>query len=47
MGDKETKYGVGTQTVTCDPAKVVVSGTGITSSAVGVHEISAAMVKIN
>lgn len=46
-GTKETKYGVGAQTVTCDPAKLVVSGIAITSTAVGMHEISGAMIKLN
>jgi type VI secretion system secreted protein VgrG len=46
-GTQKTVMGVGTQTVTCDTAKVETSGAGITASAVGVHEISGAMVKIN
>jgi type VI secretion system secreted protein VgrG len=46
-GTQKTVMGVGTQTVTCDTAKVATSGAGISATAVGVHEISGAMVKIN
>jgi type VI secretion system secreted protein VgrG len=46
-GTQKTVIGVGAQTVTCDTAKVVTSGAGISATAVGVHEISGAMVKIN
>ncbi|MGF1581036.1 MAG: type VI secretion system Vgr family protein [Gemmataceae bacterium] len=46
-GTKQTQIGVGAQTVTCDPAKVVTSGAGIAATAVGVHEITGALVKIN
>lgn len=46
-GTQEVKAGVATQTVTCDPSQVTTSGAAITSSAVGVHQISGALVKIN
>ena len=46
-GTQEVKAGVGAQTVTCNPQKVQVSGAGVSASAVGVHEISGALVKIN
>jgi type VI secretion system secreted protein VgrG len=43
----EAKLGVGNQNVTCDKTKVGVSGAAINSSAVGMHEITGAVVKIN
>jgi type VI secretion system secreted protein VgrG len=46
-GTRQTVMGVSSQTVTCDTAKVATSGAGISATAVGVHEISGAMVKIN
>jgi type VI secretion system secreted protein VgrG len=46
-GTQEVKAGVVTQTVTCDTSQVTTSGAGITSSAVGVHQITGALVKIN
>jgi type VI secretion system secreted protein VgrG len=46
-GTQKTVIGVGAQTVTCDPAQVATSGAAISATAVGVHEISGAMVKIN
>ena len=46
-GNQQVMAGVASQTVTCDTAKVTVSAAGITSTAVGVHEISGALVKIN
>lgn len=46
-GKTEAKMGVGNQNVSCDPAKVAVSGAAINSSATGVHEITGALVKIN
>ncbi|MGE0761020.1 MAG: type VI secretion system Vgr family protein [Pirellulaceae bacterium] len=46
-GKTEAKLGVGNQNVACDPAKVAVSGAAINASAVGVHEITGALVKIN
>jgi type VI secretion system secreted protein VgrG len=46
-GTQTASMGVGRQSMTCDTAKVLVSGAGITATAVGVHEISGAMVKIN
>ena len=39
--------GVGGQSVTCDQSKVAVSGAGVNASAVGIHEITGAVVKIN
>jgi len=46
-GTKEVKTGVGMQSVTCDTAKLSTSGTSISQSAVGTHEITGAIVKIN
>ena len=46
-GTEETKIGVATQTVTCNTSEVATSGAGVKATAVGVHEISGAMVKIN
>jgi type VI secretion system secreted protein VgrG len=46
-GGQEAKIGVGSQQMTLDPAKVNVSGAAINSSAVGMHEIAGALVKIN
>ena len=46
-GTQEVKMGVGAQSVTCDTAQVATSGTAVKATAVGVHEISGAMVKIN
>lgn len=41
------KVGVGNQNVVCDTQKVATSGAAINSSAVGMHEITGALVKIN
>ncbi len=46
-GKAEAKFGVSSQVVKCDPAKVTISGSLITSAATGIHEISGALVKIN
>lgn len=46
-GGQEAKFGVGNQQITCDVAKVNTSGAAINSSAVGMHEIAGALVKIN
>jgi type VI secretion system secreted protein VgrG len=46
-GGDEAKIGVGNQQMTCDKAKVSVSGAAINASAVGTHEITGALVKIN
>lgn len=46
-GDQEVKTGVGSQSITCNKAKVETSGAAINSSAVGMHEITGAVVKIN
>jgi type VI secretion system secreted protein VgrG len=47
LGGKTAKLGVGPQNVVCDTQKVNVSGAAINSSAVGMHEITGALVKIN
>jgi type VI secretion system secreted protein VgrG len=46
-GGDEAKVGVGNQQMTCDKTKVNVSGAAINSSAVGMHELTGALVKIN
>ena len=46
-GGQEAKFGVGNQQITCDVSKVNTSGAAINSSAVGMHEIAGALVKIN
>ncbi len=46
-GGNSVKVGVGNQNVTCDKQKVATSGAAINSSAVGMHEITGALVKIN
>jgi type VI secretion system secreted protein VgrG len=46
-GTQEVKSAVGTQSVTCDTQKVGTSGAKINSTAVGMHEISGALIKIN
>jgi type VI secretion system secreted protein VgrG len=46
-GGDEAKIGVGNQQMTCDKTKVNVSGAAINASAVGMHEITGALVKIN
>jgi type VI secretion system secreted protein VgrG len=46
-GTEEVKAGVGTQNVTLNTAKVEVGGAGITESAVGVYEMSGAIIKLN
>jgi type VI secretion system secreted protein VgrG len=46
-GMKEVKIGVGAQSVTCDVSQVSTSGAMISASAVGTHEITGALVKIN
>jgi len=46
-GGDEAKLGVGSNAITCDKAKVNSSGAAISASAVGMHEISGALVKIN
>jgi type VI secretion system secreted protein VgrG len=46
-GDDELKVGVGSQQITCDKQKVNTSGAAINTSAVGMHEITGALVKIN
>jgi type VI secretion system secreted protein VgrG len=46
-GGKESKIGVGGQNSVYNTEKVATSGAGITSTAVGEHNISGAVVKIN
>ncbi|MBX6315305.1 MAG: hypothetical protein IRY99_20695, partial [Isosphaeraceae bacterium] len=46
-GTDTAAMGVGNQSVTCDKQQVATSGAAISSSAVGKHEISGAVVKIN
>jgi type VI secretion system secreted protein VgrG len=46
-GGDEAKFGVGNQQMTCDKTKVSVSGAAINATAVGTHEITGALVKIN
>jgi type VI secretion system secreted protein VgrG len=46
-GTDQTVTGVGNQTVTCDKQQVAVAGAAISSAAVGKHEISGAVVKLN
>jgi len=46
-GGTEVKMGVATQNVTCDKQKTAVGGAAINASAVGMHEITGAVVKIN
>jgi type VI secretion system secreted protein VgrG len=46
-GGAEVTMGVSHQTVTCDKTTVTVSGAAITSSAVGMHDITGAVVRIN
>ncbi|HMJ66221.1 MAG TPA: type VI secretion system tip protein TssI/VgrG, partial [Candidatus Binatia bacterium] len=46
-GGTEAKLGVGSQNIVCNASKTAVSGAAINSSAVGMHEISGALVKIN
>jgi len=47
IGTQEVKLGVGTQTVTLNNQEVASAGAGIKAAAIGVHEISGALVKIN
>jgi type VI secretion system secreted protein VgrG len=47
LGGDTAKLGVGHQNIICDKAKANVSGAAINSSAVGMHEITGALVKIN
>jgi type VI secretion system secreted protein VgrG len=46
-GSQEAKLGTGSQNITTDVAKTAISGAAINSSAVGMHEITGAVVKIN
>ena len=43
----QAKLGVGNQNITCDKTKTALAGAAINSSAVGMHEITGALVKIN
>lgn len=47
FGSDSVKTGVGNQIVACNKQNVTTSGAAINSSAVGLHEISGALVKIN
>ncbi|HWQ33705.1 MAG TPA: type VI secretion system tip protein TssI/VgrG [Blastocatellia bacterium] len=47
IGTQEVKSGVGAQTVTLDRQKVTTSGTAISTTAVGTHELSGALIKLN
>ena len=47
LGAQTVKMGVGNQNVICDVQKVAISGAGINANAVGMHNISGAVVKIN
>ncbi len=47
IGTNEVKMGVKTQNVTYNTQKVTTSGAAITTTAVGVHELSGALIKIN
>jgi type VI secretion system secreted protein VgrG len=47
QGGDETKIGVGNQNTAYDKSKVTTSGAGISSNAVGEHDITGAIVKIN
>jgi type VI secretion system secreted protein VgrG len=46
-GGESAKMGVGNQNVVCDKQKVATSGAAVNTSAVGMHEITGAVVKIN
>jgi type VI secretion system secreted protein VgrG len=46
-GGETATLGVGHQNVVCDKTRVALSGAAINSSAVGMHEINGALVKIN
>jgi type VI secretion system secreted protein VgrG len=46
-GTDEVSMGVGSQNVKCDKQQVATSGAAISSSAMGKHEISGAVVKLN
>lgn len=46
-GSDKVAMGVGSSNVTCDKQKVATSGAAINASAVGMHELSGAVVKIN
>lgn len=47
VGAQTVKAGVGNQNVVCDVQKVAISGAGINANAIGMHNISGAVVKIN
>lgn len=47
LGGQTVKVGVGNQNMICDVQKVAISGAGINANAVGMHNISGAVVKIN
>ncbi len=47
VGSTTAKMGVGSQTITCSTAKIDTTGSAITTAAVGIHELSGALIKIN
>jgi type VI secretion system secreted protein VgrG len=47
VGKEQIKIGVGTQTITLDKQQIATSSAKINTTAVGMHEISGALVKIN
>jgi hypothetical protein len=47
QGGEETKIGVGGQNTCYNKEKVMTSGAGIASNAVGEHDITGGIVKIN
>jgi type VI secretion system secreted protein VgrG len=46
-GDQEAKLGVKSQNIVCNPAKTAISGQSISSSAIGMHELTGGLIKIN
>jgi type VI secretion system secreted protein VgrG len=46
-GAQKVNVGSGSSAVACEPTGVTVSGTKVSSAAVGMHEISGALIKIN
>jgi type VI secretion system secreted protein VgrG len=46
-GGKQAKLAVGGQNIVCDTAKTAISGAAINSSAIGMHELTGGLIKIN
>ena len=46
-GGQQAKLGVGGQNIVCDTAKTAIAGAAINSSAIGMHELTGALIKIN